>query len=211
MDPAILVNVLVHGVIPAATAAAGVLAEITKRYATVRKIEPSQPESFSMDTFETSGSSTKMREALGNAVRLPEARFAKSMLKTVATCYWLAHASLTFAQYVVGGVLATSFVQQSLSKESIGFLGLLVVAAKLIQQHYQLDLAYKSASLRSVYLSRVVRSAEDDLFEQTLDAIKPQASAIASIRKQVSEALSLVEEADISGFSPNMAKVRKSK
>ena len=41
--------------------------------------------------------------------------------------------TLTFAQYVIGGVLASSFVQESLNAKAVGVFGVLVLVASLLK------------------------------------------------------------------------------
>jgi len=70
---------------------------------------------------------------------------------------------LTFGQFVIGGLLASSFVQQSLSKELIGGLGLLVLVSSLLRQHYQPEVEAGAARRRVAKLKNVLREVEDNI------------------------------------------------
>lgn len=69
---------------------------------------------------------------------------------------------LIFGQSIIGGVLATSFVQETLSKQIVGGLGVLVLLATLIHQSYRPDVKARVAKAKSSYLRRILRKAEND-------------------------------------------------
>jgi len=137
-------------------------------------------------------------------VRLQDARWAKSRQERIAIWNKRANAFLTLAQYVVGGVLATSFVQQSLSKEAVGLLGVIVLVSKLIHQHYRPDLVFAGASQRAVFLSHTIRSVEDDLFALSNGMVLPETKSIDIIRRRVSKALSQIEQAELTEINSRM-------
>ena len=71
---------------------------------------------------------------------------------------------LTFGQYVVGGVLATSLVYESLPREIIGSLGVLVMIASFIRNKERPDIKIHMIKEKSVIrLRRAIREAEDNL------------------------------------------------
>ena len=66
-------------------------------------------------------------------VRIRDARLARQKQQSLARwSRWSAN-FLTFGQYVIGGVMATSFVQKALSPEIVGIFGVLVVVASLFE------------------------------------------------------------------------------
>ena len=127
--------------------------------------------------------------------RLIEAR--EELKRQQSTATWTSRAAgfLTLNRYLVGAVLATSFVQQALSKELIGFLGVLVVAASVLQQQFRPDARSSDARRRAARLRRLIRSVEDDLHELTSG--DQGAPSIADMRRRVSAGLSAIEEAEV--------------
>src|SRR5438067_5525827 len=59
--------------------------------------------------------------------RLREAKLELKRQESIARWNGRADGSLVFGQYIIGGVLASSFIQQSLSPQLIGVLGVLVL------------------------------------------------------------------------------------
>lgn len=115
--------------------------------------------------------------------------------ESVSTWYWRAHALLTFSQYVVGGVLATSFVQSSLSNDTVGLLGIIVLTSKLIHQQYRPDSSYERARHRATLLRQLIRDAEDHLYGRKENV--REKPAIYSIRRMISERLAKIEDINL--------------
>ncbi|MEN3370707.1 MAG: hypothetical protein V7609_2850 [Verrucomicrobiota bacterium] len=103
--------------------------------------------------------------------------------------------SLTFSQYVIGGVLASSFVQTQLSKEVVGFLGVLVLVSSLIHHRYRPDIKHRNGKQRAAQLRAVIRKAEDMIFEARTQ--KKDSSAIQPIRRAISDGLNQLETAEL--------------
>src|SRR5579864_3843459 len=59
---------------------------------------------------------------------------------------------LSVAQYIIGGLLASSFVQESLSPRLVGSLGLLVLLASLIKQHFHPEVGADNARNKAAHL-----------------------------------------------------------
>ena len=108
---------------------------------------------------------------------------------------WTVH-SLTFGQYIIGGILATSFVQSSLSKEVVGFLGVLVLISSLIHQRFRPDLQYRAAKERAVRLRLLIRKAEDDVYAIRSGRSKT-AMSVEDVRQMVSDGLTRIEQAEL--------------
>jgi hypothetical protein len=70
---------------------------------------------------------------------------------------------LTVAQYVIGGVLASSFVQESLTPKWVGALGVLVLVASLFKQQFHPEIDAEQARKKSAQSVALVRSTEDRL------------------------------------------------
>jgi hypothetical protein len=127
--------------------------------------------------------------------RLSEARSALRSQETSLAWNRRTMNALTFSQYVIGGVLASSFVQTQLSKEVVGFLGVLVLVSSLIRQRYRPDIKHRNGKQRSAQLRAVIRKAEDAIFEARTQ--KKDASAISPIRQAISEGLNQLEAAEL--------------
>ena len=137
-------------------------------------------------------------EATANPVtdsRLPEVRNALSRQESIAKWNGRANTSLTFGQYVVGGVLASSFVQESLTPQVVGFLGVLVLVSSLVHQRYRPDLQASGARQRVMKLRALIREIEDDLF--ALRDGYEDAPSVYEIRQKASAGLSDVEESEL--------------
>jgi hypothetical protein len=111
---------------------------------------------------------------------------------------WIGH-SLTFGQYVVGGILATSFVQASLSKEAVGFLGVLVLVSSLIYQRFRPDLHYRATRERAVQLRLLIRKAEDDVY--VIQQGKGTAKTVEDVWQMVSEGLTRIEQEELADIN----------
>ena len=127
--------------------------------------------------------------------RLNEARRYLQRQEAISRWNSRAATSLTFSQYVVGGILATSFVQESLPREVVGFLGLLVLIASLIHHRYRPDIYARCARQRAMQLRALIRKAEDALY--TLRSGKPDPPSLLKIRKMVSQELAEIEASEL--------------
>ena len=96
-------------------------------------------------------------------LRLEEASAALMHQLRMARWHKSAALLLTFSQFIVGGVLASSFAQQSVSPSIMGALGLLVLMASLVRQHYQPDVESAAARARVTRLRALLREIEDEL------------------------------------------------
>jgi hypothetical protein len=127
--------------------------------------------------------------------RLNEARHYLQRQEAMARWNCRAAASLTFSQYIVGGILATSFVQEALSREVVGFLGLLVLIASLIHHRYRPDIYASCARERAVQLRALIRKAEDALY--AIRSGRSDAPSLLKIRKMVSQELAEIEAREL--------------
>jgi hypothetical protein len=70
---------------------------------------------------------------------------------------------LTWTNYILGGVLASSFVQETVSARWAGGLGVLVLIASLIKQQYHPEADADTASRKALQLTSLIRTSEDRL------------------------------------------------
>jgi nanoRNase/pAp phosphatase (c-di-AMP/oligoRNAs hydrolase) len=114
----------------------------------------------------------------GVAERLEEARQALKRQVALAKAHRVGGGMLTFGQFIVGGLLASSFLQEQTSKTLIGILGLLVLASSIIRQHYQPESSSLAAHERAIELKAVIREVEDQIYFRASgvgDAAEPHA------------------------------------
>jgi hypothetical protein len=100
----------------------------------------------------------------GVVERLEEARQALKQQYALAKAHRVGGGLLTFGQLIVGGLLASSLVQEQTSKSLIGALGLLVLASSIIRQHYKPESSSLAARERAVKLKTIIREVEDHLY-----------------------------------------------
>ncbi len=94
-------------------------------------------------------------------IRLEDARNIRARQKRLAKWGKLSANSLTFGQYIIGGMMTTAFVQKSLSANIIGIFGVLVLLSSLLKQHYNPEIAAQNALQRASQLEVLIRQSED--------------------------------------------------
>lgn len=109
---------------------------------------------------------------------------------------WLqrsAHA-LRFAQIILGGAITSSFVQQSISKQWIGFLGLLVLLSTLVDEAYKPSQKASIARYKSSRLKTILRRL-DGQYAKIRDE-DPTAPTIESLVNSLTIALEEVDNVE---------------
>jgi hypothetical protein len=127
--------------------------------------------------------------------RVLEAQAELKRQAAIAKWQGRAATSLTFSQYIVGGVLATSFIQENLTQGLVGLMGLLVLVSSLIRQHFRPDLQSRYAKERVVTLRNLIRQAEDGLF--AIKNGKSEPEEIHNIRDYVTRTLREIEISEL--------------
>jgi hypothetical protein len=97
------------------------------------------------------------------AERIAEAKLAMTSNRSSERFAHISSVLLTVGQYIIGGVLASSFVQESLSPKSVGFLGVLVLIASLVKQQFHPELNAENARRNVSQLRALIRTSEDQL------------------------------------------------
>jgi hypothetical protein len=131
----------------------------------------------------------------GLSIRFTEVREVLGKQEIVSRAYRFASSVLTFGQFIVGGLLATSFLQESLSKSLVGGLGLLVLVSSLVRQYYRPEVHAFRAREKVARLKALVRKAEDQLFlieENVSDALPRH-----KILMMLTDGLNQIEEAEL--------------
>jgi hypothetical protein len=111
---------------------------------------------------------------------------------------------LIFSNFVVGGLLASSFIQESLSSDTVGLIGMIVLSSSLIHQKYRPDAIADKAKIKAIKLRSMIRKAEDMLFEHESD--ETESFTINEIRKFVSRSIAEVEGLDLTEAMENLSK-----
>jgi len=140
--------------------------------------------------------------------RLAEAHAEINRQLRSARAHRIAAVLLVSAQFIVGGLLASSFVQQSLDKTVVGVLGVVVLTSSLIRQYYKPELEQERSRALAVRLRAVVREVEDAINLRTESKFDTAAAQV--LAKQIRVALAEVEAAEIQSGSQDHS-VRKPK
>ncbi len=127
--------------------------------------------------------------------RLIDVRIEVARQRTIARWTGIAAGTLRFGQYIVGGVLASSFIQTALTPDVVGFLGVLVLISSLIQQQYRPDIHQRAARRRIVMSKALIRRIEDALYAISSGA--DNVCTIMEIRQMVTSGLATIEEMNV--------------
>ncbi|MFG6095120.1 hypothetical protein SPB21_07710 [Leptothoe sp. ISB3NOV94-8A] len=138
---------------------------------------------------------TEPTEDLARDCRLYELRSSLQRQESIARLNSWADSLLTFGQYIIGGLLASSFVQDSAPKQVVGILGVLVLLSSLIRQRYRPDIKAVAAKRRVVLIRSFIRDVEDNLY--ALNKGQGNAPSVLSIRQRVTERLSKFDEIEL--------------
>jgi len=132
--------------------------------------------------------------------RLGEAKTVHRKQKRLASIYGLANAVLVAGQYIVGGLLTTSFLQENLSKEQIGLFGLVVLGSSIINQHFKPGVLSVRARNVAANLRKNIRNVEDEL--ALLDPNVPDLAVLHRIQMFLSTKLSEIEDLELQLIGP---------
>ncbi|MGF6816495.1 hypothetical protein OKW33_003366 [Paraburkholderia atlantica] len=97
------------------------------------------------------------------------------------------NALLVFATVVIGGVLATSLVQQAMDHSMLSLLGVIVLLSSLMHQQFRPDLRHRGARRRVAALTVLLSEAEDGVFEIRRGVA--EAPSVEALRRYVSRRL----------------------
>ncbi len=128
--------------------------------------------------------------------RIPEVRKALTRQESYAHKNKLSNRFLTSSQVIIGAFLASSFIQESMSNNITGFLGVLVLVSSAIHQQLRPDVEVRDANLRILELRHLLRHLEDSLF--ALKSGEQNAPSIITIRRWASIGLAKIEKDELS-------------
>ncbi|EKV00204.1 hypothetical protein Lepto7375DRAFT_2307 [Leptolyngbya sp. PCC 7375] len=138
---------------------------------------------------------TAPTEDLARDCRLYELRSSLQRQESIARLNSWSDSLLTFGQYIIGGLLASSFIQDSAPKQVVGILGVLVLLSSLIRQRYRPDIKAVGAKRRVALIRSFIREVEDNLY--ALNKGQENAPSVFSIRQRVTERLSRFDEIEL--------------
>jgi hypothetical protein len=107
---------------------------------------------------------------------------------------------LTFGQYIIGAVLTSSFIQQSLSPIWISIFGLLVIVCSATKQHFHTDENAQTADYRSRRLASLARYAQDQIAILEAKSVngEDRTDALISLLNELTHGLSQIENPEAS-------------
>jgi len=137
-------------------------------------------------------------------LRLEEIIEERERQESVAKWSSIASSSLTFGQYIIGALLATSFAQDSLSKTSLGALGLLVLFCSAMKQYFHVDENAKTSDYRAKRLRALVRNAQDQIAIYEAKSVngEDRTDAYISLLNDMSASLNQIESPDFAFTLP---------
>jgi|GEM_PF-4953880 len=154
-------------------------------------------DSVQIQRKEESETDFKRSHDLFKDTRLDELKSKLSNLKWVRVFSSASASFLTFSQYVIGGLLASSFIQESLSNNMIGLMGVLVLLSSLVHQRFRPDIQAEWARMRVTKARKLIREIEDRIFE--LENERDGAEDVFAIRTAATNALSALDDAELEG------------
>jgi hypothetical protein len=129
------------------------------------------------------------------ACRIREAAASREQQLSIQKWSKIAAHLLTIAQYIIGGVLASSFVQESLTPKWVGALGVVVLIASLFKQQFHPEINAEDARRTASKLQALVRSSEDQLaiLDAKIATGQDHSDAIIALLTQITQRLTEVE------------------
>jgi len=114
---------------------------------------------------------------------------------------------LTVGQYIIGGLLASSFVQESLSPKLVGSLGLLVLLASLIKQHFHPEVSAENARKKTAQLKALIRTSEDllSILDAKIASGQDHTDAMISLLMKITNRLTEIETPEVIEQRPELS------
>jgi|ERR1700722_677127 len=139
-------------------------------------------------------------------VRINEA--VKARAEQLGTAKWskVSSNSLIIAQYIIGGVLATSFVQESLKPKWIGAMGVVVLIASLFRQQFHPEINAQEAQAKASKLKALIRASEDQLaiLDAKIASGQDHSDAMIALLTTIRERLTEIEDPEAVDSKPSL-------
>jgi hypothetical protein len=128
--------------------------------------------------------------------RLKEVARAREERLSIQKSSKIAANLLIVTQYVIGGALASSFVQQALSPTWVGGFGVLVLIASLIQQQFHPGTNALEAKKAATKLTALIRQSEDQLadWDRKIVAGEDHSDALIALLNKITGRLNEIDE-----------------
>lgn len=138
--------------------------------------------------------------------RLDEAKQAMTSKRGSERIARISSNLLTVGQYIIGGVLASSFVQESLSPKSVGLLGILVLIASLVKQQFHPELNAENARKKTSQLQALIRTSEDQLtiLDAKIASGQDHSDAMIALLTQITQRLNEIENPEAIESKPQL-------
>jgi len=138
--------------------------------------------------------------------RLDEAKQAMTSGRSSERIARISSNLLTVGQYIIGGVLASSFVQESLSPKAVGLLGVLVLIASLVKQQFHPELNAEKAGRKISQLKALIRISEDQLtiLDAKIASGQDHSDAMIALLTQITQRLNEIENPETNESMPHL-------
>lgn len=138
------------------------------------------------------------------ALRIAEAASTRNEQLRSAKWFNVAANGLIWTNFILGGVLASSFVQASVSPRWAGGLGVLVLIASLVQQKYHPDIDADVAAQKTAQLLTLIRVSEDKLAvaDTKIAAGEDQTKAMIELMQWLTQRLGEIDSLRVAQPSP---------
>jgi hypothetical protein len=145
-------------------------------------------------------------------VRIAEATTSRTQQLSTQKWSKISANLLTIAQYIIGGVLASSFVQESLTPKWVGGLGVLVLIASLFKQQFHPEVNAEDARKKASKLQGLVRSSEDQLaiLDAKTAAGQDHSDAMITLLTQITQRLTEIENPEATETKPQLTGTKPS-
>jgi hypothetical protein len=155
------------------------------------------------------GMDTPLPDAVSQLIstRLQETRAMADKAKSRAHWSGFADVLLTTGDYVVGGVLTTSFAQHELPSFLVGGLGLVVLISSMAQQLFHPERIKVHAARKAAQLRKLARETEE---MRLVVENAPSGKARIEIIQRLSQELAAIELAEEELFSSHTSSKRDS-
>lgn len=139
---------------------------------------------------------------LERSIRLDELRSRLEIDELYAKRFKALANSLVFGQYIVGGILATAFIQQNFSPNFVGIFGVIVLSSSLINQRFKPQYIASRANERAFKARSAIRRIEDNLFNLKRD--EQFEKNVKDMRNLITEQLELLDHHDLRSNHDNV-------
>ena len=144
----------------------------------------------------TNSATPAYKIARGRAIsRLDEASKAMFSHKGSARIARIASILLTVGQYIIGGVLASSFLKDSPHKEAVVILGVLVLISALVKQHFHPEVTAEVERTKASQLQALIRTFEDQIavFDGKVASGQDHSDAMIQLLTKITQTLTEIE------------------